>query len=358
MVRFYRLEPDVVIRRVKIFSGGLQFVKIESPAPGELPGDLASPAKVSKSLTRGYLICFVGTVLWSSTAVFIRYLTENFHLPPLVLAFWRDLILTLALVITFALFRPSLLRLERHNLGFIILYGWVLSLFNSTWTISVALNGAAASTVLAYSSSAFTAVLGWRLFGEYLGIPKIVAVTLSLLGCVLVAGAYHLQAWQLNLLGVITGLTSGLAFATYSLFGKAAWQRGLNSWTTLLYAFGFATIFILFYNLGAAWLPSGVASPNLLYLSTTQNATTSPATGWLVLIILALGPTVGGYGLYTASLTYLPVSVANIIATTEPVMTALLAYLFLSEVFTTPQWAGSILIALGIVILRIGGGRN
>ena len=320
------------------------------------PGELKSPAR--SALTKGYAICITGTVLWSSTAVFIRYLTENFHLPPLVLAFWRDLILAIALVAAFALFKPARLKIERRNLGFLLLYGLVLSLFNSTWTISVALNGAAVSTVLAYSSAAFTAVFGWRLFGERLGVVKILAVTLSMLGCVFVAGAYDPQTWQLNLVGVITGLSSGLAFAIYSLFGKAAWQRGIDSWTTLVYAFAFAAGFLLLYNLGADWLPAGSASTNLLYLNTAPNAAASAAMGWLVLIALALGPTVAGYGLYTASLTYLPVSVANIIATFEPAMTAVLAYFFLGELFTTPQWAGSILIALGIIILHLWEGRG
>ena len=70
---------------------------------------------------------------------------------------------------------------------FMLVYGLILSLFNSLWTISVAMNGAAVSTVLAYSSAGFTAVLGWRLFGERLGPVKILAVTLSLLGCVFVS---------------------------------------------------------------------------------------------------------------------------------------------------------------------------
>jgi drug/metabolite transporter (DMT)-like permease len=340
----------------------------ETP-PGAVypPGELYPPIKASAALTKGYVICFIGTVLWSSTAVFIRYLTETYRLPPLVLAFWRDMILASTLGLVFAIAKPTRLRVERRDLSFLLIYGLVLSLFNSTWTISVALNGAAVSTVLAYSSAAFTAVLGWRLFGERLGALKILAVTFSLLGCVFVAGAYNRLAWQVNMLGVVTGLFSGLAFAAYSLMGKAASQRAIEPWTTLLYTFAFAAVFILLYDLGAAWLPAGLASTDLFYLSkaasTAVSAATYPAAGgavigWLVLAILAVGPTAGGYGLYTVSLTYLPASVANIIATLEPAMTAILAYLFLGEMFTSPQWFGSILIALGVIILRIGESRG
>lgn len=301
----------------------------------------------SSHLTKGYLICLVGTILWSSTAVFIRYLTQTYQMPALVLAFWRDLFLTLALALTFTLFSRRRFRVERRHLGFLFLYGVVLSLFNSLWTISVALNGAAVSTVLAYSSAGFTAIIGWRLFGERLGWVKISAVTFSLVGCVFVSGAYDLEAWQFNLLGVITGLLSGIAFAAYSLMGKAAAQRAIGAWTTLLYAFGFAAMLLFVYNLMSGWLPEGVASLNLFWLGDSL-------VGWLVLMALALGPTAGGYGLYTVSLTYLPASVANVIATLEPAMTAVLAFLFLGELFTPPQWIGSILIILGVVILRYG----
>jgi len=75
------------------------------------------------------------------------------------------------------------------------------------------------------------------------------------------------------------------------------------------------------------------------------------------LVTLAVGPTVGGFGLYTVSLGYLPASVANIIATLEPVMTAILAFFLLGEHFTPPQWVGSLLIITGVIVLRVSEGR-
>lgn len=298
--------------------------------------------KIAAPLTWGYTICLVGTVLWSSTAIFIRYLTETYQLPALVLAFWRDAFVFLALGAFFLIRSRRRLSAGRKNLGFLFAYGVVLALFNATWTISVAENGAAVATVLAYSSAAFTALLGWRLFGERLGPVKIIAVTLSLAGCVLVSGAYYPAAWQVNPLGVASGLLSGLAFASYSLMGRAASHRGLYPWTTLLYAFGFAAVFLLAYNL----FPAAGGFSNLFWLGNS-------GTGWAVLFILAVGPTIGGYGLYTVSLGYLPASVANLIATLEPAFTAALAYLFLGERLTPAQWSGSVLILAGVLALRL-----
>lgn len=308
--------------------------------------DLPVTKPKTSRYAQGYLICLSGTVMWSFTAIFISYLSRTYQLPALVLAFWRDLFVAGALALFFIIARPALLRAGRPNLGFLIAYGLVLTLFNSLWTVSVVFNGAAVSTVMAYSSAAFTAVLGWRLYGEQLGLRKITAVVLSITGTVLVAGALNPSVWRLNPLGIITGLLSGIAFAAYSLMGKAASQREINPWTTLLYTFSFAALFLLGLNLLGGNLPGGVATPNLLWLS-------GALMGWLVLFSLAVVPTIGGYGLYTVSLGYLPVSVANLIATLEPVMTAIWAFLLLGERLTAVQIFGSALIITGVMLLRL-----
>jgi drug/metabolite transporter (DMT)-like permease len=292
-----------------------------------------------RSLSRGYAIAVVGIAIWSTTAILIRYLGDQYGLPPLVLAFWRELFVSLALALGLLIVRRSLLTppgLRRH-LPFLALYGLMLAAFNALWTTAVALDGAAVATVLVYSSPAFTALLGWRLFGERLSAAKLAAVVLCISGCVLVAGAYDPAAWQVNTLGITVGLAGGVGFAGYSLMGRAAARRGLSAWTSMVYAFSFATCFLLLLQRPATILWLGPSLP-----------------GWGVLILLAVGPTIGGYGLYTLSLEYLPASVASLLSTLEPPLTAAWAYLFLGERLTAVQWAGSGVILLGVVLLRIG----
>jgi len=77
------------------------------------------------------------------------------------------------------------------------------------------------------------------------------------------------------------------------------------------------------------------------------------ALGWGTLALLAVGPTLGGYGLYTVCLTYLPATTANLIVTLEPAITAGLAFFFLGERFTIPQLLGGGLILIGVVLLRL-----
>ncbi|NLE46124.1 MAG: EamA family transporter [Chloroflexi bacterium] len=297
--------------------------------------------------TRGYLIAVTATVIWSSTAIFIGYLTTRFQMPPLVLAFWRDLIVTATLFGVIAVLARPLLHLGRQNIAFFAVYGLLLATFNALWTASVKLNGAAVSTVLAYSSPAFTALAGWRWWGERLDALKVGAVFLSIGGCVLVSGAYDPKVWQLNPTGIVIGLLSGVGFAAYSIMGKFSSKRGTNPWTATLYTFAFGSLFLLL-----------VQRPDtILWLSHPLReggaAWREVVLGWGIIILLSIGPTIGGYGLYTVSLTHLPAATANLIATLEPILTAILAMLFLGEQLAAIALIGGGMTLFGVVLLRL-----
>ena len=302
------------------------------------------------ALTRGYAAALLSAAILSTTAIFIRHLTQTYHMPALVLAFWRDGFVALSLLVVLRLIRPHLLRVKPQHLPYLLIYGLILALFNSLWTLSVALNGAAISTVLVYCSAGFTALLGRWLLNERLNWAKIVAVALSLGGCILVSEAFDLAAWRANFVGILTGILSGLGYAIYTLMGRSAAQRGLNPWTIVLYTFGFAAAFLLLFNLappGIGPLPGAAPRPaDLFWLG-------NALAGWGILILLAAGPTVAGFGLYNVSLSYLPSSVANLILTLEPAFTAVIAYFLLAERLTAVQIGGSVLIMLGVVFLRV-----
>jgi drug/metabolite transporter (DMT)-like permease len=300
------------------------------------------------ALARGYSFAFAAAALLSTTAIFIRHLTLTYGIPPLVLAFWRDLFVVFVLAPVLLLIRANLLQIDRHQVLYMLIYGFVLAIFNSLWTLSVAMNGAAVATVLVYCSAAFTALLGWWLLKESLGWVKIFAVVMCLGGCVLVAEAYDPAVWNANLIGISTGVLAGLSYAVYSLMGRSASQRGINPWTTLLYTFGFATVFLLIFNLlPGSFIPGAAAQPaDLLWLGTSL-------PGWAILFALAAGPTILGFGMINVSLTLLPSSVANLVLTTEPPFTALIAFFLLGERLTSVQIVGGVIILSGVVCLRV-----
>jgi drug/metabolite transporter (DMT)-like permease len=292
------------------------------------------------------LIALTATIIWSTTGIIISYLSKNYSLPSLVLAFWRDLFVSFGMVVGLLVLSRARFQLERKHWGFMVLYGLTLAIFNSMWTFSVQYNGAAVATVMAFSSPAMTAILSRIVFKEQFSRIKIISILLSLAGIVLVSGAYDPSAWNLNPLGIIFGLVSGLMFAVYNLEGKHASDTHIDSWTALLYSFAFATVFLLFFNLGNDLLITGKgAFADMLWLG-------SSVSGWGILFFLGVAPTLGGFGLYTLSLRYLSPTSSNLIATLEPAFTAIWAYFLLSEVLTGIQLIGGALVFAGVILLR------
>jgi drug/metabolite transporter (DMT)-like permease len=304
--------------------------------------------KRARGAARGYAFAVAAAAFLSTTSIFIRHLTLAYRMPELVLALWRDVFVVATLVPALAIAGPRLLRAKARQLPYLAAYGVVLALFNALWTLSVSLNGAAVATVLVYSSGAFAAILGRIFLKESLGRAKIAAVALILAGCALVAGVLDLGSWSGSVAGIAVGVIGGLSYACYSIMGRSAADRALDPWTTLLYTFAFAALFLLAANVlpGSPLPGSARRAADILWLGGEWK-------GWLILFLLAAIPTVGGFGLLNVSLTILPSSVASLVVSLEPVFTAILAYAILGERLSPAQLGGGALILGGVVTLRL-----
>jgi len=298
--------------------------------------------------SRGFIIALIATLFWSTTGPLISYLVKTYSLPSLVLAFWRDLFVAFGMVVGLLIFSRARFSLDRKYWGFIILYGLTLAVFNSMWTFSVQYNGAAVATVLAFSSPAMTALLSRIIFKETFSRIKVISIALSFIGTILVSGAADPAMWKLNPAGIIFGLLTGLFFAFYNLEGKVASDKHIDSWTALLYSFGIAAVFLFFFIIANdLFITNQSPLTDLLWLGKSF-------AGWSILFLLGVIPTLGGFGLYTLSIRYLSPTISNLIATLEPVFTAIWAYIFLSEVLTNVQLGGSLLLMFGVILLRLG----
>jgi len=301
-----------------------------------------------ENTNQGFLLAVISALILSFTSILIRLVSGEYHVPALIIAFWRNFFVIACALPVLMIFNARLLIIRKKDLPFLVLFGGVLSVFNILWTLAVTLMGASVATVLVYSSGAFTAILGYFLLNEALGWKKITAVILCLSGCLFVSGATDSTIWQANTLGILTGLFSGLLYAVYSLMGRDATLRGLNPWTTLFYTFLFAAFFLLAINLlPIRFIPAAARTPIEMFTLGTQ------WRGWLLLLVLAAGPTLVGFGLYNVSLGLLDSSTANLILTLEPVFTGITAYFLLHERLNYLQLIGAGFILLGVILLRL-----
>lgn len=300
----------------------------------------------------GYILALTATVFLSFTGILIAAISRRHQAPALVIAIWRDVFTFGALAIFLAFRAPRLLRIDGADLAFLIANGGVLAIFNIFWTLSVVRNGAAAATLLAYSSGGFTVLLSVAIFGEKAGIAKLLAVIGAFAGAALVSGLFSGAVKGAEGVGILLGLASGLAYAAYSLVGKGASIRGISPWTTVCYSFGIAALFLLGARIAlSGLLPSSATGPGQLLLPGRA------FEAWLLLLLLAFAPTALGFGLYNASLAHLPAGTANLIATSEPVFTGIMAFFLLGERFDRFALLGAALILGSVLLLSIVEGR-
>jgi drug/metabolite transporter (DMT)-like permease len=291
----------------------------------------------------GYVITILAALVWASTSPGIKYLLEAQHAPALAIAFWRDAFIAVACFAGLLVFRPALVRVSRRDLrGMAIIGAISIGFYHALWVFSIVLNGASIAVVMIYTFPTFVTLGAWLMFGERIRWPQVLALGLALLGCALLVRAYDPAVLRISWLGTLVGLGTGLSHAGYVLFSQRAVETK-SPWTTLAYTMLFGTITLL-----VLWLASGALGfSDAAQASNIVQAVGASALPWIALLVLALGPTLGGYALFTIALRYLPGRVASVVVMLEAPASVLLAVALLGERLEWPQTTGMILILAG-----------
>ncbi len=283
---------------------------------------------------RGYAFILVAATLWATLGIVFKALIGDYGLPRITIAFFRASLSAVILFAALALRRPSALRVKARDVLFFAAFGlFGIAAFYSVYVIAIDLAGMSVAAVLLYTAPAWVALISAVFLGEKLTPVKLVAVTLAMAGCALVARVYDLRGLQLNWLGILAGLGAGLTYALYSVFNKVGLRRH-DGWTVLAYGLLAGSVFL-----------APLQSPQSLVTALRQPG----AVAWL--LVLALGPTLGAGLSFNAGLRHVPVSSASIVATLEPVIASILAFAFLHERLDLAQLAGGGLILAAVVFL-------
>ncbi|WP_421900049.1 DMT family transporter [Maridesulfovibrio sp.] len=303
--------------------------------------------KLKSSTSLGIAQVLSGAALISLVGIFIKIMVVDYAQPILVVTFWRNLFVCTILMAGLRIFKPHKLKFERENIGLLAVYGAVLTGLNGIWGGSVYFNGAGVSTVLVYVSVPITVLAQWALGGEKPNLRILPSILFCLLGCALVCGIQGVSDFSLTPIGMFLGLLSAVFFSAYALLGRECTKRGLSSFSIMMHVFGIAAVYMLILNLfvqgmipGTAPNPAAILMPGVDW------------KGWACILTLAIGPSMTGWTLITASLNHLSPSVVNILLTVEPMMTALVAIPVLGEYMTLEQWGGCFLVIIGVIVLK------
>jgi DME family drug/metabolite transporter len=305
----------------------------DAPPPSQHPHASAIPV-------RGVVFAFLATLCWSSSALLIDKLSTGYHLSALEISNWRILLVLPLLALYIVLHRPGAFRVDRRDLLWYGLAGIGITLSNLTWAVSVQLNQPAAAAALAFSAPAFIALGERVLFKTSTRRFQVGAIAVNLVGCGLASGLHSPAQLLHTPTGLVVGLANGLAFTLYTLLNRGIGTgRRRDPLTTLLAIFVVSEIGMLLWG-----LPVEGAHLFRLHLD---------ATGWVLLMAVAVGPTLAAYAFFNSSLRVLPATVASLFTTLEPPTVALFAFLLLGRSVNALQLLGIGCIVSAVLAMQL-----
>ena len=233
----------------------------------------------------------------------------------------------------FAVKDRSVFRVKREHLKYFFGTGIIsVVLFTICYFSCQQICSLAIASILLYTAPSFVVLLSALLWKEPIGLRKISALLLTLLGCSMVCGLFSGDV-TVTLTGFLLGLGAGFFYALYSIFGRYALAH-YSSMTVTVWTFLFA---------GPASL--------LLLRPADISAMGSDPTMPITAVCLVVFSTVLPYLFYTSGLAKVESGKASIMASLEPVVASLVGVIAFGEPMTAMTAIGIFCVLGGVAIL-------
>ena len=198
--------------------------------------------KVDKQQARlGYLYVSLAAVLFAISGTSAKYLFND-GITAFQLIQMRTTLAFSGLLIWLCFKNRALLKISIRDLPYFIGLG-VFGIGSAQFFYLVAISkiNVAAAILLHYTGPVFVALYVVFVQRQKLRFNIALAIRGTLIGCFLVVGAYNLQIFALNRVGIIAGMLAAVSFAVYSILSEYG-MRQYTPWTVLLYGMLFAAL--------------------------------------------------------------------------------------------------------------------
>jgi len=288
----------------------------------------------------GYLYVSLAAILFAISGTFAKYLFND-GITAFQLIQMRTTLAFAGLLILLCLKDPVLLKISIKSLPYFFGLG-VFGIGSAQFFYLLAISkiNVAAAILLHYTGPVFVALYVVLVQRQKLRFNIALAILGTLIGCFLVVGAYNLQIFALNRVGIIAGLLAAVSFAAYSILSEYGMRR-YTPWTVLLYGMLFAALM---------W--NSLHPPLEAFLHRY-----SPFQWGLILFIGICG-TIFPFGLYFEGIKRIKPAHASITATLEPISAGVIAAVFLGEVMVSLQIIGGLIVIVSIIILQLNTADN
>jgi drug/metabolite transporter (DMT)-like permease len=268
--------------------------------------------------------------LWGLNASISRTLLDD-GTSALRLSELRTLGARVVIGVAVAVFRPRLLRIERSQIPLMALIGVAgLAVVYATYFIAIERLQIGVAVTLQYLAPLMLLLWLWLARGRKLSPSLWAAMAVSLLGTILVVRAF--EVGSLDGIGIAAALVAAVGYAYYLVNIERAGRYSAPA-TILVWAFGFATL---------TWL---VVQPLWSFPWGEFSDADSILRGAFLIVLGTAVP----FACIVAALQHVPAARVAIVATLEPVLAAVFAFVILDEGLAAVQILGGGLV-IGAVI--------
>jgi drug/metabolite transporter (DMT)-like permease len=278
-----------------------------------------------------YIVMLIQQLIASGTHLIAKTVTGE--VDPVTLTFIRGVISGCALSILFII-REKRIRIRKEDWKLLIWLSMLaipinqyLYLYGMKFTLAA--NGA----LLYATTPAFVLVFSRFILGEPLTKHKIIGVIVAFIGVSIVIFERGIDFSSDYFFGNVMILLAVIAWALYAIQGKKLISRYGSFHVSSLTIITGALLFV----------PPGMASLTWFDVSSIS------VNNWFGILYLALGTSVVGYVLWYYAIGKFDMTRVAVFANAQPILTTILAVIFLDQTITVPFVVGGMITIAGVL---------
>lgn len=282
--------------------------------------------------TRAYLYIVLASVMWGTSGLFVSLLAP-YGLTSLQMAAVRAFGAAILMGIYILIRDRKLFRVTPEQLVLYSIGGLSMFCTQSCYFASMQMTSVSTAVVLMFTAPIFVMVYSVAFLGEKLTPQKTVSVILMIIGCVLVSGI--VGGLKANILGILLGLASGIAYSAYNILTKIQMRKTLNPSTATFYCFLSSGVLAMIFSKPQGIVLAAVDKPQTILFMLGMAAVTCFLP----------------YFIYTIALKTIPAGTATTLGILEPMAATIFSVTLLGEKLSVPSLCGIILILFAVFLL-------
>ncbi len=279
-------------------------------------------------------IFFLQQLVASSTHLFAKYANQTLH--PAVIVFYRGAFAAIAYAAWLGLRRSSIRRIDRSDWMMMLVLGLINIPMNQLMFVWGLRYTTPPDASLAYAlSPAFVLLLSRIMFGEALGVQRVVGILVALAGTIIILLEKGLSFSTEHLQGNVIELGASCSWALYTVLGRRMALRYGAVYSTAISMFIGFVLFIPIY----LFLPIDHTHPSELQ-----------SFQWFSLVYLGWVTSGVGFALWYWLLTKMEAAKVAVFNNLQPVLTTIMSFV-LTGVGPTPIFLLGAAVVMGGVFI-------